>query len=352
MGKQKMKKIILSDFGCFLGMQKGCYVLKDRHGNVKRFPQFESEIGEVVLMSGNMVSTGVLSSFAFWDVDVLIATRNGLPLAIIKGLDDDSHVKTRISQYEALKNGKAVKIAKTILKAKFEGQNRILKKYGLEQHDIASLTEMLEELKSENIKEIRRKLISIEGKTTRKYFEQIFQLIPELIRPEHRRTFNAYEGINNLFNLAYKILYYKCYQALIKTHLEPFLGFVHALQYSKPSLVLDFQEIYRYLVDDFVVCYAQNLKPRDFISKKAFLKDKIGKRLYLNNVKTKSFVCGLHDYFRCKVDVSTIKRGFKCEVETLIFEEAMCLAQYLRGERLNWFPRIVNPPKISFKFEN
>ncbi|MEM3458793.1 MAG: CRISPR-associated endonuclease Cas1 [Candidatus Bathyarchaeia archaeon] len=343
MGKEKAEKIILSDYGCFLGMQKGCYILKDRHGNIKKFPQLEAEIGEVVLMSGNMVSTGVLASFGYWDIDVLVATRNGKPVAILKSLDDDSHVKTRICQYEAFKNGKSIEIAKTILKAKIEGQNQILKKYGLKQHDIVGLRERINALKSKKIMEIRRKLIGIEGKHTKKYFNQIFQLFPEPLRVERRRSYKAYDGINNLFNLAYEILYYKCYQALIKTHLEPFLGFVHALEYSKPSLVLDFQEVYRYLVDDFVIEYAQDLKLKDFISKTEIVsRDKLGKRIYLNNAKTKDFLVELHGYFKRKVDVPRIKHGFKCEIETLIFEEAMLLAKYLRNERQKWFPRIVN----------
>jgi CRISPR/Cas system-associated endonuclease Cas1 len=47
--------------------------------------------------------------------------------AFLKNLEDDSHVKTRVSQYQALENGKGIEIAKEIVKAKIEGQNRVLK---------------------------------------------------------------------------------------------------------------------------------------------------------------------------------------------------------------------------------
>ena len=43
---------------------------------------------------------------------MLILTQRGNPVACLKSLDDDSHVRTRIAQYEALKNGKGVSIAK------------------------------------------------------------------------------------------------------------------------------------------------------------------------------------------------------------------------------------------------
>jgi len=46
-------------------------------------------------------STGALASLGFWDIDVLIVTQKGQPVAMLRGLDDDSHVKTRISRARA-----------------------------------------------------------------------------------------------------------------------------------------------------------------------------------------------------------------------------------------------------------
>ena len=107
MGRQvKVVNVLVNTFGNYLGMNRGCIVLRDKEKNEKRYPLFEEDIGEVVLTSGNMVSTGALSALGFWGVDVLIATHNGRPIAMMNRLDDDSHVETRIAQYEALKNAK------------------------------------------------------------------------------------------------------------------------------------------------------------------------------------------------------------------------------------------------------
>jgi CRISPR/Cas system-associated endonuclease Cas1 len=81
-------------------MEKGCFVLKNKKGEVNRYPLFEQEIDEVILKSGNSISTGALASFGFWDIDVLIMTQRGRPVAMLKSLDDDSHVQTRIAQYQ------------------------------------------------------------------------------------------------------------------------------------------------------------------------------------------------------------------------------------------------------------
>src|SRR3990172_12042332 len=157
----KTQKIILDNHGSYLGMEKGCFTVKDREGNIQRYPLFEKEIGEVILKSGNMVSTGAFSSLGFWDVDVLIMTQRGRPVAMLKGLTDDSHVQTRIMQYEALKNEKGLEIAKNLILGKIQGQNQVLKKYGLRQLDFA-MSERVRTLKLENLKQLRRKLLTYE----------------------------------------------------------------------------------------------------------------------------------------------------------------------------------------------
>ena len=97
-------------------------------------PLFEKEIGEVVLKSGNAVSTGALASLGFWDIDVMVMTQRGRPVAMLKSLDDDSHVKTRLCQYEAYNSPKGILIAKHLVISKLEGQNQVLRKYGLRTH--------------------------------------------------------------------------------------------------------------------------------------------------------------------------------------------------------------------------
>lgn len=77
MNHARSQKIVMDGHGSYMGMEKGCFVLKDRKGNVDRYPLFENPIGEVVLRSGNTVSTGALASLGFWDVDVLVNDSEG-----------------------------------------------------------------------------------------------------------------------------------------------------------------------------------------------------------------------------------------------------------------------------------
>jgi hypothetical protein len=50
----------------------------------------------------------------------------------------------------------------------------------------------------------------------------------------------------------------------------------------------------------------------------------------------------LNEYFQSKVGIPRIRMGKEQEIETLINEEALLLAMYLRNEKQTWTPRIAN----------
>ena len=69
-------------------------------------------------------------------------------------------------------------------------------------------------------------------------------------------------------------------------------------------------------------------------------RNKRGKREYLNDVKTRDFMDQLNEFFESVVEIPRIKVGERQTIETLINEEALLLAKYLRDEILTWSPKI------------
>jgi len=227
-----------------------------------------------------------------------------------------------------------------VARAKLESQNVILRKYGLDPH-FDDFREKIERTETKNLELFRRRLTGIEGKHTQKYYQQIFSLLPEKIRPETREGFMAYDGTNNLFNLGYEVLAWKVHRALSKAKLEPYLGFLHSNQMGKISLVCDFQELYRYLIDDFLIQYCKRISKRDFVTKSEVAsRRKRGKREYLSDSETKTLLAELNRFFETRVEVKRIRNGEHQTLETLINEEALLFAKYLRSESKNWIPRI------------
>jgi CRISPR-associated endonuclease Cas1 len=243
---------------------------------------------------------------------------------------DDSHVKTRIAQYQAITNGKSDYIAKQIVKSKIQGQNKVLEKYGLRMIEC-------------NVDDVsdRNKLFTLESRCARMYFKQIFALFPESIRPEKRVGFKAYDGLNNVFNFGYNVLRCRIYKALLKAKLEPYLGFLHSTQHGKPSLVCDFQELYRYLIDDFLIGRCRKLRKQDFVLVTDFMmRLKMGKRIHLCEYETNDLAEGLNTLFDREVMIPRMRYGSKQTLDTLINEEALLFAKFLRSEKQTWIPRI------------
>ena len=108
------------------------------------------------------------------------------------------------------------------------------------------------------------------------------------------------------------------------------------------TLVHDFQELYRYLTDDFVIQYCQTLGKKDFtVKSEDFSTKRKGKREYLNDSQTRDLIKGLNRYFQSMVEIPRVRMGKQQEIETLVSEEAFLFAAYLRNEKDQWVPRIV-----------
>ena len=341
------KILILNSYGKYLGYEGMSFIIRNKNRTTEKKYPFHS-IGEILLQSGNAVSTGALASAGFWGIDVLIMTSSGRPVATIIALDDYSHVNTRLKQYEAYKNRKGVEIAKQLVLAKIEAQTQMLRKYKLIPFETLNIPtkQQITLLYAENINKIRNKLHAIEAKYSQHYFQQIINLFPKKLRKnwKKREGFRAYDELNNLFSFTYELLKWKIFRALIKAKLEPYLGYLHTMQEERPNLVCDFQEIYRCLIDDFLIKYSQKLKQKHF--KKYYEKGYRGKktpRIYLNHSETNNLVENLNKYFETKIEIPRIRRGKKQTIGTLINEEAILLAMYPRNEKSTWTPRILIP---------
>jgi CRISPR-associated endonuclease Cas1 len=328
--------------GSFLGRSEGCLTVRDCKGQTQKYPLVSDELGQIEVRSGSTISVGAMVSMAYWGIDLVVSTARGRPVGVLKSLDNSAHVLTRVFQYETLKTAKALGIAKRFVLSKLRGQDQVLSKYGLRRNDYA-VVESINKLETKTLAVLQRQLRTIEGHASKTYFQQIFGLFPESLRPKKRQTFKAYDRANNLFNLGYTTLSWKVHLALLGAKLEPYLGYLHWINWGTPALVCDFEELYRYLVDDYVLGYALKLSDKDFVLKDTdYGFNKKGKREYLREDLNKAFFKGLNDYFTRSVEVPRIRKGRRQKIETLINEEALLFAKYLREEIPTWNPRIAN----------
>ena len=65
-----------------------------------------------------------------------------------------------------------------------------------------------------------------------------------------------------------------------------------------------------------------------------------GRREYLSDFKSRELMREINDYFDTKIELPRIRSGKRQRIETMINEEALLLAKYIRTEINEWNPRI------------
>ena len=83
------------------------------------------------------------------------------------------------------------------------------------------------------------------------------------------------------------------------------------------------------------------MRKKDFVVVTDFMmRLKMGKKIHLCEYEANGLTEGLNLFFEHKGDIPRIKHGKSQTIDTLISEEALLLAKYLRNEKKNWMPRI------------
>lgn len=67
----------------------------------------------------------------------------------------------------------------------------------------------------------------------------------------------------------------------------------------------------------------------------------MGKKIHLCEYETDSLADGLNGVFNREVKIPRIQHGKRQTLDTLISEEALLLAKFLRNERNKWYPRML-----------
>jgi hypothetical protein len=95
------------------------------------------------------------------------------------------------------------------------------------------------------------------------------------------------------------------------------------------------------MIDDYLIERGTKLRKKDFVVVTDFMmRLKMGKRIHLCEYEADALADGLNKLFEKRVEIPRIKNGKSQSVDTLITEEALLMAKFLREERKEWNPRL------------
>ena len=273
-------------------------------------------------------------------------------------LQPDSRLrrKTRKIQIECYEQAKGLDIAKQMLKSRIEHQNSFLISHRLPSLGTGYIEEM-EAVQEDDPGKTRENLLIIEERYDKVYFHGLNSLMPEEYRSEIVDKVTM-EGVNNPFELSWRISNGQAYFALMSASLEPYLGFLHAPGPGWPgimnvlSLSRDFSEMYRPVYDDLTIGFLWKIH--------------YGKRLTEGHESTgdsgnvclssgdydlfSAYLAGLHGMRRPlmsagsqpSVETSIVKVITRNNLRAQLGREARLFAKYLRGESEEWAPRSIH----------
>lgn len=104
-----------------------------------------------------------------------------------------------------------------------------------------------------DVRLMRDRLMSAEGRASAAYWKSFASLIPESFAFPSRVRRGATDPVNCLLNYGYAILRSKVHHAVLKNGLSTHFSFLHSPQPNRPNLVLDLMEEFRPWMVDRVV---------------------------------------------------------------------------------------------------
>ncbi|QTA81768.1 CRISPR-associated endonuclease Cas1 [Desulfonema limicola] len=224
-------------------------------------------VREVIVIGRPMVSSDVWRSLASRNIPAVLLSSRGSGEAAYMGAGLSVNIVNRVKQYECCQNKEiAMKIGKWLINKKLEGQEKILKELDKSGREAVPYSEQIKNIRDNLGKaENNHELMGYEGSAAAAYFKGISSFLEEKWHFSGRNRRPPVDPVNSLLSLSYVIAAGEILRVVQVRGLDPCIGFFHALQSGRQSLILDILEPIRPEIDRFVFSLLDNpLTPSDF----------------------------------------------------------------------------------------
>lgn len=232
----------------------GIYVVRGSSGERVLVPP---DVDCIVVASSRVgVSSKAIRAAARRGIDMVFLDFDGMPIARLYPPYVNRTVATRISQYTAFQGSYGRNLAREIVYSKIVNQVELVR-YLAKNYREPSLREtayqidsVATELKMLNPSTLDRDLLmSFESRAAKIYWQTVASLLPDSLG-FRGRDHSSRDPFNMALNYGYGILYGVCEKSLLLSGLDPYLGVLHTPKSGKPSLTLDFVEMFRAIAID------------------------------------------------------------------------------------------------------
>lgn len=348
-------QLVLNTPGAYLRLKDGCFHITVEEQSKLVSPK---KVESILISSAVKLSSAALQLAVEHNIDVVFLDKFGAPFGRLWHAKLGSTTRIRRGQLVASTSADGLGYALRWVQQKLDNQIEFLsalankrpakqEQLGVYLSQIQVIRDKLEcrqiqngsaaKTEAENISNSSRSALSakpsalgappsaadvlrgLEGTAGRIYFEALSFVQPEQFPFQGRSRQPAKDEFNCILNYCYGVLYGLVERACMLSGLEPYLGFFHADNYNKKSLVFDLIEPYRVWAEETTVYLFSQRQ----VKKEMF--DKIQNGLTLNKEGKQVVIAAFNE----RLDAAVRHQGRKLTRRNIIQLDCQAFAQEL-----------------------
>lgn len=287
-----MTTVYLTEQGTVLRKTSRRLVVTKGKEVVKEIPAFKIE--RILIFGNTQITTQAFSFLLDSGIETSFLSANGRFRGRLAPIES-KNVFLRIAQYERYLDSQfTVEHAKGIVEAKIKNSRTLVRKHSSVHSEIdfrgtlKTLDQLLVHLYT------RTKVttvLGIEGQATAVYFGAFGKMCRKDIQFFQRTRRPPKDEVNALLSFGYALITNEMLSILCAIGFDPYIGYLHGINYGRPSLALDMVEEFRQpIVDRFTLNLINNriFTVEDFKKKEGkgiYLKDDSRKRYFIEYEK-------------------------------------------------------------------
>ncbi len=216
--------------------------------------------------------------------------------------------------------------SKAVIRAKLKNSRTFLQKHArnkpgidinYEINEIEALMKRLDRASSID------EMMGIEGISARHYFSALGRLVKDEFSFQKRTRRPPQDPVNAMLSLGYTLLFNEMYSATEAIGFDPYLGFMHEVDYGRASLAVDMVEEFRYLIDGLVL----TLINKDMLTSEDFTERDDG-GIYMKEKARETF----YRQYEKRINTEVTYRDMTLKYRRVFLHQAEHLARVVMGE--------------------
>jgi CRISPR-associated protein Cas1 len=283
-----MAVLYLTEQGAVLRKKSKTLVVDKSTEVLLEVPEFKVER---VLIFGNIqITTQAVAFLLESGIETSFFTINGKLKGKLTPLES-KNVYLRLYQYKRYQQEDfKLQLAQRIIEGKIKNQIVLLQRYQRNHPETdftLSIDRLQEAIKTLLVKKKVSTVLGVEGAATAAYFEAFGRMFRKELKFDGRSRRPPKDPVNALLSFGYTLISNEILSLLSGMGFDPYIGYLHAIDYGRPSLALDLVEEFRHTIVDRLVVSLFNKEVfdvEDFEEKEGgvYLKENARKTFFLH----------------------------------------------------------------------